>query len=164
MITGLFLCTATGYFLPSFAIPFKIALPVLTLAITSLWLCPWQISLALAFSAAGDFMGSIDMLPGQIGFFALAHICLIWYFAIRYHQKVEPDRKLTSKAKGYMTMIGFCALSILLISFIRIAPHAPAGIIRTGIYVYSTIICLMLIAAMLQRSSLLSSRYMEPDI
>ena len=62
------------------------------------------------FSALGDYMGSCGNFIGQMGFFALAHVWIIIYFIRRYINKVEPDGKLTSKAKGYMAMVFFCAV------------------------------------------------------
>lgn len=62
--------------------------------------------------------------------------------------------KLTAKAKGYLAMVIFCTIVLLAIAFTRIIPEAPAGLIRTGAGLYAVIISLMLLAAMLQRSSL----------
>lgn len=151
--TGLFLCTSVFFFLPV-DLDHKITIPVGILTIASLWLCPWQMTMAFLFSAIGDYMGSCDNFIGQMGFFAVGHIWFITYFIGRYFRKVEPDRKLTGKAKGYLAMVVFCALTLLAVAFIKIAPMAPAGIIRIGVCIYASLICTMLISAMLQRSSL----------
>ena len=74
-------------------IPSKVTIPAGLLALASLWLCPWQITLALLFSALGDYMGSVHNFMGQMGFFAVGHIWYIVYFAGRYFRKVETDRK-----------------------------------------------------------------------
>ena len=110
--------------------------------------------LALAFSAAGDYMGSCGSFIGQMGMFATAHVLMVLYFIRRYLNKVERDRKLTGKAKGFLAMVLFCSLALLAVSLLRIAPEAPAGMIRIGVGAYSVIICTMLVTAMLQRSSL----------
>ena len=151
--TGLFLCSVILMFLPV-DMEHKITLPVALLALASLWLCPWQISLALLFSAAGDYMGSCRNFIGQMGFFALSHVWYIAYFIKRYFEKVERDRKLSLKAKGYLAMVCFCTIALLATSFLRIAPLAPAGIIRIGVCIYTCIISAMMILALLQRSSL----------
>jgi len=151
--TGLFFIAAAVYFLP-LDIPHKITIPVGILTLASLWLCPWQIILALMFSAAGDFMGSCGNLIGQMGFFALGHVFYIIYFIKRYLEKVEHDRKLTAKAKGYMAMVFFCAAALLATAFSRIVPQAPEGIIRTCVGLYACIISAMMVLALLQRSSL----------
>ncbi len=151
--TGIFLCASIFFFLPV-PLPHKVTIPVALLAVASLWLCPWQITLALLFSAIGDYMGSCDIFLAQMGFFALGHIFYIVYFIGRYFRKVEHDRRLTGKAKGYLAMVIFCTLALLVIVFTKIAPGAPEGIIRIGVCTYALIISGMLVSAMLQRSSL----------
>lgn len=151
--TGLFLTASLIFFLP-LQIPHKVTIPAAILAIASLWLCPWQITLALLFSAAGDYFGSCGNFLVQMGTFALAHIMYIMYFIDRYFSKVEHDRKLTSKMKGYLAMVVFCALSLMAAVFVRIAPGAAPGILRIGVSVYACLICTMMVTALLQRSSL----------
>ena len=151
--TGLYLCATILFFLP-LEYPHKITYCVSVLTLASLWLCPWQITMALLFSTLGDHMGSCNNFLGQMGFFALGHIFYIIYFCGRYFRKVEPDKKLTGKAKGYMAMVVFCALALLSVAFFKIAPEAPAGIIRIGVCIYSVLISIMMVSAMLQRSSL----------
>ena len=141
------------YFTPV-EIPHKVTIPVAILTIASIWLCPWQITLALLFSAIGDYFGSCENFLGQMGCFAVAHIWFIIYFIERYLKKVEHDKKLTPKAKGYLGMVIFCTAALLAITFFKIAPGAEPGIIRTGICIYACLICSMLVLAMLQRSSL----------
>lgn len=152
--TALWLAASVIFFLPPTEIPSKVTIPVGILTIASLWLCPWQITMALFFSALGDYMGSVNNFMGQMGFFAVGHIWYIVYFAGRYFRKVEKDRKLTGKAKGYLAMVAFCAIALLCIVFTRIVPETPAGIERVGVCIYATLICTMLVTAMLQRSSL----------
>ena len=151
--TGLYLCATILFFLP-LEYPHKITYCVSVLTLASLWLCPWQITLALLFSTLGDHMGSCNNFLGQMGFFALGHIFYIVDFGGRYFRKVEPDKKLTGKAKGYLAMVVFCALALLSVAFFKIAPEAPAGIIRIGLCIYSVLISIMMVTAMLQRSSL----------
>jgi len=151
--TGLYLAAVLLFFLPV-EYPHKITFCVSILTIASLWLCPWQITMALLFSTLGDHMGSCNNFLGQMGFFAVGHVFYVIYFAGRYFRRVEPDRKLTGKAKGYLAMVVFCALALLCAAFFKIAPGAPAGIIRIGVCIYATLISLMMITAMLQRSSL----------
>ena len=149
----IFLVLCICYFSP-IDIQHKTALPVGTLAIASLILCPWQITLALIFSAAGDFFGSTGQLLPQMGCFAVSHLWFIVYFAQRYHRKVEHDRKLTDRAKGYVAMVLFCSAAILTAALTLIVPKAPAGVLRIGVLLYACLICTMLVLALLQRSSL----------
>ena len=151
--TGLFLIASIVFFLPV-EIAHKISIPVGLLTLASLWLCPWQITLALAFSTIGDYMGSCGNFIGQMGFFAIGHIFYIVYFIGRYFRKVERNRKLSGKATGYLVMIVLCTLGLLSVSFVRIVPVAPEGLIRIGVGVYTCIISTMLVTALLQRSSL----------
>ena len=151
--TGLFLITALMYFLP-IEIQSKIAIPVGIAALASFWVCPWEITMALLFSALGDLAGSYSNFLLQMGSFGIGHIWYIIFFTKRYFKKVEPDFKLTAKAKGYMAMVIFCVLMLLTIAFVRIVPCAPAGIIRTCTGIYACLICTMLLMALLQRSSL----------
>ena len=148
-----FICTAVLYFCP-IDIDHKIAIPLSILTLASLWLCPLTISFAMAFSAIGDYFGSCGNFIGQMGFFGLAQITFICFFANRYFKKVEPDFKLTGKAKGFLAMMVLCAVLIAHVAFTRILPEAPEGIIRIGMGIYTSMICTMLISATLQRSSL----------
>ena len=149
--TTAFVALAALLFIPS--VPHaKVCLPVGLLCIAALWLAPWEVFFALMFSALGDLAGDCNIFLAQMGFFAVAHVFYILFFVRRYHRKVEPDRKLTEKAKGYLIMTSFCVLALLALIFTSVVPAAPAGIIRTGVGVYSIVICLMLIMALLQRS------------
>ena len=149
----LFALGLIAYFTPM-AIPHKVTIPVAILAIASLWLCPWQITLALLFSAIGDYFGSYENFLGQMGCFAVAHVWFIIYFIERYLKKVEHDRKLTPKAKGYVGMVVFCTAALITTAFFKIAPGAEPGITRTGLCIYACLIGGMMLMAMLQRSSL----------
>ena len=151
--TGLFLCAVVLFFIPV-EVPHMITYCTGILTLASLWLCPWQMTMAFLFSALGDYMGSCHNFLGQMGFFAVGHIWFIVYFFNRYFRKVEPDRKLTVKAKGYLAIIIFCALALLSVAFFKIAPGAPAGIIRIGVCIYASLISTMMVMALLQRSSL----------
>lgn len=148
-----FIFTCLIYFMP-IELPHKICIPVSLLTIASMWLCPWQMTLALAFSAAGDYFGSSGNFLAQMGCFAAAHIWFIIYFALRYRRKVERDGKLSTRAKGFLAMVLFCTAAILTAAFAIVIPAAPAGILRTGTGIYACLICTMLVLAMLQRSSM----------
>jgi uncharacterized membrane protein YhhN len=147
--TGLFLCSAVIYFAP-LELQHKIAIPVSILSLASLWLSTWQITLALVFSAAGDYFGSAGNLMAQIGCFAVAHIWFITYFAKLYNT----GHKTADLKKGYIAEVLFCSTIILATVMTMIVPHAPAGILRTGVTTYACMICTMLVLAMLQKSLL----------
>ena len=151
--TGLFLITALMYFLP-IEIQSKIAIPVGIAALASFWLCPWEITMALLFSALGDLAGSYSNFLLQMGSFGIGHIWYITFFIKRYFKKVEKDRKLTGKAKGYLAMVGFCTIVLLAVVFTQIVPEVPPGIMKAGVCIYAILISTMLVSAMIQRSSL----------
>lgn len=148
-----FLILGILFFSP-FELPFKLAYPLLLLTVVSLWLCPWQITLALMMSTAGDVSGSAGLLIPQIIAFSGAHVLYICYFVKRYLDKVEHDRKLTMKAKGYLAMVTLCIICLIAICMTKFIPAAPAGTLRFAVTIYILIISAMLGCALIQRSSL----------
>ena len=149
----LYLFLGVFYFSP-ILLQGKTVFPLASLAIVSLWLCPWQMTAALACSAIGDLAGAFGNFILQMGAFAAAHIFLISFFMKRYKEKVEKDRKLTEKAKGYTRILTLMSVTIAGFAFSEIIPPAPEGIIRIGTGIYTVLICTMLVLALLQRSSL----------
>lgn len=152
-VSVIFFAFAIFFFLPV-KVDHKVTFPLTILFIASLWLLPWQMSLSMLFSGIGDYFGSCDNFILQMSFFALAHVCMIWFFTQRYFTKVEKDRKLTGKAKGYMAMVFLFAIILLCVVFTRVVPQAEPGVIRIGVSIYACLICGMLVTALLQRSSL----------
>ena len=151
--SAVFLLFAILFFAPV-EIPHKITLTVGSAFIASLWLCPWQISLALLFSALGDYFGSCHNFLAQMGTFAVAHVFYAYYFINRWLTKVEADRKMTSKAKGMAFLMLMMIIALLVFIFIKVVPCAPEGIIRNGVCIYALLICTMFYFALMQRSSL----------
>lgn len=148
-----FLACALFFFSPV-KLPHKITLTLASAFIASLWLCPWQISLALLFSALGDYFGSCHIFLAQMGFFSVGHVFYVWFFVHRWLTKVEPDRKLTAKVKGQAMVYLLLVAAILFVAFTKIVPCADAGVIRIGVCVYAVLISAMLFFALMQRSSL----------
>ena len=151
--TALFFVLAVLFFLPV-AIPHKLVFPVALLFLVSLWLTPWQICAALFFSALGDWFGTCGNFIGQMSSFAVAHLFYIWFFIKRYLTKVEHDKKLTARAKGYLAMLIVCVSALLTVAFTVVAPGAPAGLVLIGVCIYAVVISLMMIGGMLQRNTL----------
>ena len=154
LISVLAFVVAAGLYFTPVDIPHELAFPLTVLAIASLWLCPWQITLALAFSALGDLMGSCGNLMAQIAAFAVAHIFFMIFFFKRYRQKVERDGKLTGKARGYAFLVVFLGAVLICFIFCKVIPEAPEGILKTGTGLYALIACMMLELALFQRSTL----------
>lgn len=151
--TAVFFAFAVLFFIPV-QVPHKLVFPVAILFVASLGLTPWQICAALFFSALGDLFGTCGNFIAQMGFFAVGHIFYIWFFVKRCLAKVEHDRKLSTRAKGYLIMLIICIAGLLAAAFTQIIPKAPYGMERIGSSIYAVLISLMLFSALLQRSSL----------
>lgn len=149
-VTVLFLTFVAMFFSP-IHLPHKLCIPVGALCVASLGLTSWEITLALLFSALGDLAGSCGNFLAQMASFAVAHIFYIVFFVRRYLRK---DRRMTAKMKGYVMMLGICTAGLLALVFAKVVPCAPEGVLRAGVSIYAVIICMMLVAAMMQRSSL----------
>ena len=96
----IFIMLAVLYFLP-LDIPYKIAYPLAVLTIMSPWVLPWQMCLAMLFSAAGDAAGAYGDFILQTGLFAAAQIMLILYFISRAIRE-----RLYSSSSGYSSRNG----------------------------------------------------------
>lgn len=150
-VTGLFLCLSVLFFAPV-PIPHKLCLPMGVLVVSSLWLTPWEIFMALFFSILGDWFGSCGSFLPQMGSFAVGHMFYILFFIRRYFRKVERDGKMTAKAKGYFMMLAICVLALMTMVFAKVVPCVPSGVLRIGVSIYAVLICTMLFSALLQRS------------
>ena len=133
-------------------IPHKLCLPMGVLVVSSLWLTPWEIFMALFFSILGDWFGSCGSFLPQMGSFAVGHMFYILFFIRRFLCKVERDRKMTAKAKGYFMMLAICVLALMTMVFAKVVPCVPSGVLRIGVSIYAVLICTMLFSALLQRS------------
>ena len=149
-VTALFL-VGTAIFFSPLDIPHKLCIPMGIIVLSSFWLTPWEITLALLFSIIGDYAGSCHNFMAQMGSFAVAHIFYVVFFIRRFIRK---DYKLTTKMKGYLLMLGICTAALLSFVFVKIVPSAPAGVLRIGVGIYAILICTMLYTALMQRSSL----------
>lgn len=147
-VTALFL-VGTAIFFSPLQIPHKLCIPMGIIVLSSFWLTPWEVALALVFSLIGDYAGSCHNFMAQMGSFAVAHMFYVLFFIRRYIRK---DYKLTAKMKGYLLMLGICAAALLSFIFMKIVPAAPAGVLRIGVSIYVILICTMLYTALMQRS------------
>ncbi len=153
-------------FLPAIFVKYRIVFPLLTLTVAGIFLLPWQMTLAMAFSMSGDFMGAYGSFIGQMGFFALAHIMLISWFIPQFlalpedktftglnHLCKTAVRSRVSLQTASIAVCTFIALSAFAFTFI--IPEAPAGIIRTGCSIYAVLICTMMCISITLRRPLL---------
>lgn len=131
--------------LPAAAVKYRIVGPLATLTLAGIFHLPWQMTLAMAFSLVGDWMGAYGSFIGQMGFFALAHVMLISFFG----------GNLISGAVGRpgvrkVSLISLVFLLFFTAAMIWIIPDAPAGVIRCGCVVYAALICVMTVLAQFQ--------------
>ena len=142
------------FLLPDF--PYKIALPVSVIAVFSLRILPWQISLALLSSALGDICGASGSFMGQIEFFAVAHLFLIMFFVERWFHDLEAFRRAGGRQPetriGRIVSMAVFSAAVLAYAVIRIVMEAPAGTVRGCAALYAVIICMMMFCALVQRS------------
>ncbi len=143
----IFIVLATIYFLPKpilnstlpeLAVKYRIVGPLLVLSVAGIFTLPWQMTLAMTFSAFGDFMGAYGSFPGQMGFFTSAHIMLIIWFLSRF--KTLPK----DKSRTYRLLTASVTFLVLVsFAFTCIIPSTPSGAIRAGCGIYAGLICAM---------------------
>lgn len=137
-------------FLPGIVVKYRIIGPLLALTVAGAFLLPVRMTLAMGFSMAGDFAGAYGSFIFQMGFFAVAHIMLITYFAGRI-AAVRPRI-----GKGAAAAVAVIVLALLTLALTCIIPCAPSGVIRSGCAVYAALICTMAGLAMMQRNWIFS--------
>lgn len=155
LVSVLYVISAAVYFLP-YDIPYKIAFPTVAIAVASLWLLPWQMSLALVASALGDIRGAAGSMIGQIEFFSIAHLFLILFFVHRWFHEGDAFERAGGRhpetraaVLAVYAVLSVCALAF---AMVRIIPEAPEGMVRGCTALYAVIICMMLFCALAQRS------------
>ena len=153
-------------FLPTIFIKYRIVFPLLTLTIAGVFLLPWQMTLAMLFSMAGDFRVAYGSFLWQMGFFALAHIMLISWFDRQFMTlpkdktfiRLNPSCKTagSSRISLQTASISICTFIVLsAFAFICIIPYSPAGITRAGCSIYAILICTMMCISITLRRPLL---------
>lgn len=128
--------------LPEKVVRFRIAYPVAALALMGAYLgMGWKFVLAFLFSCTGDAMGAYGSFFGQMGYFALAHILLIWAFA----EELWKVRK---------TLVGLAVSAALVFAFALVIPKVPEPGLQIGCGVYAVLITAMFGLSLMQRSPL----------
>lgn len=150
-ISLIFIVLAAIYLMPSAAleqmlpekvIRFRIAYPVAALALMGAYLgMGWKFVLAFLFSCTGDAMGAYGSFFGQMGYFAAAHIILIWAFA----EELWKVRK---------TLVGLAVTAALVFAFALVIPKVPESWLQIGCGVYAVLITAMFGLSLMQRSPL----------
>lgn len=150
-ISLIFIVLAVMYLMPSAALEqmlpekvvrFRIAYPVAALALMGAYLgMGWKFVLAFLFSCTGDAMGAYGSFFGQMGYFAAAHIILIWAFA----EELWKVRK---------TLVGLAVTATLVFAFALVIPKVPEPWLQIGCGVYAVLITAMFGLSLMQRSPL----------
>ncbi len=150
-ISLIFIVLAVMYLMPSAALEqmlpekvvrFRIAYPVATLALMGAYLgMGWKFVLAFLFSCTGDAMGAYGSFFGQMGYFAAAHIILIWAFA----EELWKVRK---------TLVGLAVTAALVFAFALVIPKVAEPWLQIGCGVYAVLITAMFGLSLMQRSPL----------
>ena len=150
-ISLIFIVLAAMYLMPSAALEqmlpekvvrFRIAYPVAALALMGAYLgMGWKFVLAFLFSCTGDAMGAYGSFFGQMGYFAAAHIILIWAFA----EELWKVRK---------TLVGLAVTTALVFAFALVIPKVPEPWLQIGCGVYAVLIPAMFGLSLMQRSPL----------
>lgn len=150
-ISLIFIVLAVMYLMPSAAleqmlpekvVQFRIAYPVAALALMGAYLgMEWKFVLAFLFSCTGDAMGAYGSFFGQMGYFAAAHIILIWAFA----EELWKVRK---------TLVGLAVTAALVFAFALVIPKVPEPWLQIGCGVYAVLITAMFGLSLMQRSPL----------
>ena len=134
--------TALEQMLPEKVVRFRIAYPVAALALMGAYLgMGWKFVLAFLFSCTGDAMGAYGSFFGQMGYFAAAHIILIWVFA----EELWKVRKI---------LVGLAVTAALVFAFALVIPKVAEPWLQIGCGVYAVLITAMFGLSLMQRSPL----------
>lgn len=157
--------------LPESVVKFRIAYPVAVLALMGAYLgIGWKFVAALLFSCTGDAMGAYGSFFGQMGYFAAAHIMLIWAFAERLRKmrkasEGEASRRKQGRNSGctendfwnsrtWQILVILTIVSVLAFAFILVIPRIPEVALQIGCGIYAVLIATMFGLALMQRSPL----------
>ncbi len=149
-IAIIYICFSLLYFSP-LAINHKIAFPLAFLSISSLFLSPRNIMLAMIFSTLGDFMGSCGNFWGQMGFFFLAHVSFLIFFYQTYRQNNPREYDNTVFRSFAFKTKTFCIILFAVLTFISIISKVSPISLQCGTALYALIISCMLWASWLQQ-------------
>ncbi|MBQ2300610.1 MAG: lysoplasmalogenase [Bacteroidaceae bacterium] len=110
----------------------RLALPAILLTAGSIGLLPCQMTFGFLFCAIGDAMGVIGSFEGQMGSFAIAHICFILFFL-----KDIRGGKIQPSAYLFTTLL--CSLPLIL-AMVKVLPAIQDLLIRIGCAIYALLL------------------------
>ena len=156
IVIVLFLLAVAWYFFPvgievfsspqtgrSLLFAMRLALPATLLALGGIGLLPWLMTAGFFFCAVGDAMGVLGSFEGQMGGFAVAHICfIIWLGKKVYESTSQRVNRSTSQrvneSKSLLLLI--LVLIPLVVAGVRIIPQIQDKVIRVGCIIYSLLL------------------------
>ena len=116
----------------------RLALPAAVLALSGIGLLPWQMTAGFFFCAVGDMMGVLGSFEGQMGGFAVAHICFIAWLT-----KQLPKSILNSSFfilhSSFIYITPLC-IAPLFFAAVRIIPAIHDMPIRVGCVIYALLL------------------------
>lgn len=128
----------------------RLALPAILLATGSIGVLPRQMTFGFLFCAIGDAMGVIGSFEGQIGSFAIAHICFILFFL-----KDIRGGKIQPSAFLFTTLL--CSLPLIL-AMVKVLPAIQDLLIRIGCAIYALLLCGTTWTSIIRTQSVLSGK------
>ena len=143
LTTLLFAAGAALFFTKAAALPYKVAYPVLLLAVAVFCLrrkTLLPVGAALLLSALGDAAGAKGLFIPQMLFFALAHGAYMCYFL--------PQAQVAPRPFVWPVLT-----ALLLFLFVCIVPRAADPAERAGVAVYGLVIAGMLYSALQYRGA-----------
>ena len=143
LTTLLFAAGAALFFTKAAALPYKVAYPVLLLAVAVFCLrrkTLLPVGTALLLSALGDAAGAKGLFIPQMLFFALAHGAYMCYFL--------PQAQVAPRPFVWPVLT-----ALLLFLFVCIVPRAADPAERAGVAVYGLVVAGMLYSALQYRGA-----------
>lgn len=117
------------YFAP-IAAPYKLVYPLALLTVASLRSRNPMLTVALAFSALGDFFGATGVLILQIGAFAVTQIC---YLVVLGRQTARHPLK-------HIALAAAVPVALCVVALVAIVPAIEWGAIKVGAVLYALLL------------------------
>lgn len=148
-----FLLAAGWFFVPvgkpdggSLLFAMRLALPAALLALGGIGLLPRAMTMGFCFCAVGDAMGVMGSFEGQMGGFAIAHVCFICHFLDALvprrapkAQNVRDIRQSTLRPAALVITALLCGLPLVLAA-LKIIPAIHDLPIRIGCIEYALLL------------------------
>ena len=138
-VVAAFLLAAMWFFVPvgkpegtSLLFSLRLALPAAVLALGGIGLVPMPMTIGFCFCAIGDAMGVIGSFEGQMGGFAVAHVCFICFFLREVRRSAVRPLLLAATTLFCLLPLTFAALKVL--------PAIQNQPIRIGCSVYALLL------------------------